>query len=243
MTADESVDRCANRADIYFSSNADDVALAQQLCGTCPLTRRSRCAREAIEGDNRFGVWAGVYLPGMQPRYKHKLGDAVERLRRIAGLDRCRQCWRWFRTGAQVDAATIDAALNEPEMPRHCLEELCPDCTAQSGSAAPIPTPVAAAQYAVGQIVDLPPSGDRWMRRYWELRLQGKRAEEGDWLLLTPEGRIEGAYAWSIAVHTFGRTPARFRAMIGAGWSVRRADTRDRLWHRPTDAAAAPVSA
>lgn len=245
MTAHETVDRCVGSTEIYFSSHPDDIARAKELCGGCPLARRSRCARDAIERGDKFGIWAGVHLPGIQPRDRDKLAEAIERLRRIGGLDRCDTCWGWFPLGTGgVDAATVEEALSAEHLPRHRLERQCPTCASQSADASQLGALVDAEESAAAHVVDLPPSGDRGVRQYWELRHQGRRAAEGDWLLVDPQGRIEGSYAWSIAVHTFGRTPQRFRAMVTSGWTVRRATTRDSLRRSSNELAAdAPVSA
>lgn len=251
MTATTSADPCVGSTEIYFSTHPDDIELARALCAACPLSRRSRCARDAIEAGDKFGVWAGVYLPGMQPRDKDRLDEAVDQLRRIAGdLDRCRQCWAWFRIvedgtshAARSDAHCSDShdvagCGNSPAA--HRYERLCPACARSDSKELPADTPE---QHDRGQLVDLPPSGDPWVRHYWERRHRGRRGDEGDWLLIDADGQVEGQYAWSTAAQTFGRTPARFRAMIADGWTVRRAGVGDRFWHQPEAAAAAPVSA
>jgi hypothetical protein len=192
-----------------------------------------------VLGGERVGVWAGVSLPGEQHRYRDKFNLAVERLRLIAGLARCHRCWEWFSV-ATPDAAAMDAALAVEEPAADRYQRTCPNCEAAQTSDR---EDVEDHSAGPGELVDLPPSNEPTVRRYWELRSQGRRASEDDWLLINPDGVIEGRYVWPVAANTFGRTVERFRRMIAEGWTVRQATTGDRNWNRPAEATAVSVSA
>ena len=233
---------CSGRTDIWFPDADDDgggdnardraqerarsEAIARAGCAACPVGCRANCAKTALLGGDKYGVWAGVALPGGQPRKRAELEEAQERLRLIAGLDRCPACWSWF---AVADPAVMAAAISG-EVSAHRYERLCPSCAAGD--------PVAAtADSELGDVLDLPPSGDVSMRRYWEWRRHGRRVDAGDfgdWLLITPDGMVEGRYASSLARRTFGRGVDRFRRMVGDGWTVRPATPGDWAWnHAP----------
>jgi WhiB family redox-sensing transcriptional regulator len=56
------------------------------------MAQQRKCARQAIEAGEEYGVWAGVKLPGGQYRKRHQLAHAHAVLRRIAdGLVNPRQ--------------------------------------------------------------------------------------------------------------------------------------------------------
>ena len=61
--------------------NGAERAIA--VCNTCPLDANIGCARKAINGNNRHGVWAGVYY-GNGSRQKAR---AHEQIQRIAALE------------------------------------------------------------------------------------------------------------------------------------------------------------
>ena len=90
---------CTTDPDLWFGycddDNADGIAksrvyeaaalTARTLClRRCPLAQQRRCAAYALEGQEAFGVWAGVKLPGGQWRQRHELDRARGLLRRIA---------------------------------------------------------------------------------------------------------------------------------------------------------------
>lgn len=57
------------------------VKAAQEVCARCPVRVQAKCARRALNGDDHYGVWAGVYVTGTA-------GDrqrALNLLRVIAG--------------------------------------------------------------------------------------------------------------------------------------------------------------
>lgn len=226
---------CTGKTDVWFSRQDADIDYARAACLTCPVAQRAQCARGALRKGDKYGVWAGVYLPGLEPRDRAELDVALERLRLIAGLDRCYRCWGWFAVAAP-DAAAMDAALAVEVPPVHRYERLCPGCEA---AAAEVPDGRADVSVGAGELVDLPPSSDPSVRRYWDCRARGRGAAEGDWLLIAPDGQVEGCYAWPVAAGTFGRTVERFRRMIAEGWTVRRATAADRNWNRLLDVSAA----
>jgi WhiB family redox-sensing transcriptional regulator len=54
----------------------------------CPLAHQRACAREAVRQANEYGVWAGVELPGREPRKEAELTRARQTLQDIAdGVD------------------------------------------------------------------------------------------------------------------------------------------------------------
>lgn len=59
------------------------VQAAAQVCATCPSATRAKCAQRAIDGNDYYGVWAGVYVAA------HGAGRrvAIAELRKIAGVE------------------------------------------------------------------------------------------------------------------------------------------------------------
>lgn len=79
--ADDDTSDGAAKARVYEQS----ATKARTIClRRCPLAEQRRCARQAVEGSEEYGVWAGVKLPGGQYRKRHQLAYAHEVLRRIA---------------------------------------------------------------------------------------------------------------------------------------------------------------
>lgn len=236
---------CAGRADIWFAeetetesaeSVAASIAYAQRMCATrCPLAQRAQCARDALTNDDAYGVWAGVFLPGAQHRNRDDLAKARERLRLIAGVDRCYRCWSWFDVAAPDEDSMAAAYSEDLEMP-HKYVTLCPQCQASDAAQEQAEGDESAAA-DTAELVDLPPSSDAGMREFWELRSKFGRIDEEtdaqDWLLIGPGGKVEGRYPWRVAARMFGRTEQRFRAMVAEGWTVRRATNADWSWNRP----------
>ncbi|MCV7258849.1 WhiB family transcriptional regulator [Mycobacterium shimoidei] len=71
----------AAKARAYEQSSTE----ARLLClRRCPLTQQRRCAHDAVEHREEYGVWAGVKLPGGQYRKREQLAQAHDTLRRIA---------------------------------------------------------------------------------------------------------------------------------------------------------------
>lgn len=120
---------CTGKAAIWFAgADSDDdgdrgdararaqerarlEGIAREGCMTCPVVRRAECAKVALLNGDKYGVWAGVALPGGQPRKKAELEEAQGRLRLIAGLDRCPACWSWFVV-ADPDPEVMAAAVS-----------------------------------------------------------------------------------------------------------------------------------
>lgn len=90
---------CAADPDLWFGYADDDTGdgaakarryeaaanLARTIClRRCPLAQQRRCARQAVDTAEEYGVWAAVKLPGGQYRKRHQLTQAREVLRRIA---------------------------------------------------------------------------------------------------------------------------------------------------------------
>jgi hypothetical protein len=42
----------------FFSDNPDDIAMAKAVCAECPVRRQ--CLSEALNNEDRFGVWGGA---------------------------------------------------------------------------------------------------------------------------------------------------------------------------------------
>lgn len=79
--ADDDASDGAAKARVYEQS----ATKARTVClRRCPLAQQRRCARQAIEAGEEYGVWAGVKLPGGQYRKRHQLARAHEVLRQIA---------------------------------------------------------------------------------------------------------------------------------------------------------------
>ena len=90
---------CSTDPDLWFGYSDDDASdgaakarvyeqsatRARTIClRQCPLAQQRRCARQAVEASEEYGVWAGVKLPGGQYRKRHQLAHAHEVLQRIA---------------------------------------------------------------------------------------------------------------------------------------------------------------
>lgn len=90
---------CATEPDLWFGYSDDDTSdgaakarayeqsatQARLIClRRCPLAGQRACARQAVDGGEEYGVWAGIKLPGGQYRKRHELAHARETLRRIA---------------------------------------------------------------------------------------------------------------------------------------------------------------
>ena len=79
--ADDDVSDGAAKARVYEQS----ATRARTIClRRCPLAQQRQCARQAVEADEEYGVWAGVKLPGGQYRKRHQLAHAHLVLRQIA---------------------------------------------------------------------------------------------------------------------------------------------------------------
>lgn len=90
---------CSTEPDLWFGYADDDAsdgaakarlweqsaARARTIClRRCPLAQQRRCARQAVEAGEEYGVWAAVKLPGGQYRKRHELARAHAVLRQIA---------------------------------------------------------------------------------------------------------------------------------------------------------------
>ncbi|MFM9035986.1 MAG: WhiB family transcriptional regulator [Mycobacterium sp.] len=90
---------CSTDPDLWFGYADDDArdgtakarlweqsaARARTIClRRCPLAEQRRCARQAVEAGEEYGVWAAVKLPGGQYRKRHELARAHAVLRQIA---------------------------------------------------------------------------------------------------------------------------------------------------------------
>jgi WhiB family transcriptional regulator, redox-sensing transcriptional regulator len=87
--------------ELWFAERPDEVALAQTLCGECPL--RAACLAGALERREPWGVWGGELFergsvvarkrrPGRPRKDDHLAKQAAEealaaRLAGLAGLD------------------------------------------------------------------------------------------------------------------------------------------------------------
>jgi len=79
--ADDDASDGAAKARVYEQS----AVKARTLClRRCPLAQQRQCARQAVDGGEEYGVWAGVKLPGGQYRKRHQLARAHAVLRQIA---------------------------------------------------------------------------------------------------------------------------------------------------------------
>jgi len=79
--ADDDASDGAAKARVYEQS----ATRARTIClRQCPLAQQRRCARQAVDAGEEYGVWAGVKLPGGQYRKRHQLAHAHEVLQRIA---------------------------------------------------------------------------------------------------------------------------------------------------------------
>jgi|GEM_PF-408338 len=79
--ADDDTSDGAAKARVYERSSAR----ARTIClRRCPLAQQRRCARQAVEAGEEYGVWAGVKLPGGQYRKRYELAHAHDVLQRIA---------------------------------------------------------------------------------------------------------------------------------------------------------------
>jgi WhiB family redox-sensing transcriptional regulator len=79
--ADNDASDGAAKARVYEQS----ATRARTIClRRCPLAQQRRCARQAVQAGEEYGVWAGVKLPGGQYRKRHQLARAHEVLQRIA---------------------------------------------------------------------------------------------------------------------------------------------------------------
>lgn len=235
------------------TERAERVAFAETHCRTaCPLKTRQLCAGTAYLNGEKFGTWGGVTLAGGSECKKDDLAIAQERLRLVGGLDRCPRCFDPIALITHDDqsmAAAMNAPIDVTAAKPHKFLIYCPTCQAQNdakeqaeeqrkaeaanpgGAKTSTPAPVA-------DINDWPPSTDPNVREFWALRQRegrdpSKKTARTEWLLIDPDGTIEGCYAWKLAARTFARTPQRFRAMIAEGWTVRQATIADRNWNRP----------
>ncbi len=84
--------------ELWFAERPDEVALAQALCGECPL--RTACLAGALERREPWGVWGGELFergsvvarkrrPGRPRKDDHLAKQAAEQAlaARLAGLD------------------------------------------------------------------------------------------------------------------------------------------------------------
>ena len=79
--ADNDASDGAAKARVYEQS----ATRARTIClRRCPLAQQRRCAGQAVQAGEEYGVWAGVKLPGGQYRKRHQLARAHEVLQRIA---------------------------------------------------------------------------------------------------------------------------------------------------------------
>ncbi|WP_052068572.1 WhiB family transcriptional regulator [Rhodococcoides fascians] len=73
--------------DLFFPDSAGrevhgQIRKAQAVCETCPLSTRRQCAKRALDGDDHYGVWAGVYVTTRAGERRAALAE----LRKIAGI-------------------------------------------------------------------------------------------------------------------------------------------------------------
>lgn len=79
--ADDDTSDGAAKARVYEQS----ATRARTIClRRCPLAAQRQCARQALDGGEEYGVWAGIKLPGGQYRKRHALAHARSVLRDIA---------------------------------------------------------------------------------------------------------------------------------------------------------------
>lgn len=106
--ADDDASDGAAKARVYEQS----AVKARTLClRRCPLAQQRQCARQAVEGGEEYGVWAGVKLPGGQYRKRHQLARAHMVLRQIAdGVLNPRELPESAELLARDEASTAPAA-------------------------------------------------------------------------------------------------------------------------------------
>jgi hypothetical protein len=68
--------------DLGGNAANSQVRAAQQVCATCPLVTKVACAKRALDGDDHYGVWAGVYVTARAGERR----AALAQLREIAGV-------------------------------------------------------------------------------------------------------------------------------------------------------------
>lgn len=73
---------CQADPELWFQKDPNPARLKCIL--DCPPAAQQVCAQAALDGCNRFGVWAGVTLPGSSPRQRARLDSARRLLRKIA---------------------------------------------------------------------------------------------------------------------------------------------------------------
>ena len=79
--ADDDASDGAAKARVYEQS----ATRARTIClRRCPLAEQRRCALQAVESREEYGVWAGLKLPGGQYRKRHQLARARAVLGAIA---------------------------------------------------------------------------------------------------------------------------------------------------------------
>jgi hypothetical protein len=224
--------------DLWFndkpSMNLQEVAFVENLCLDCPLAQQVRCATLALKEGHVDGTWAGVTLPGAHARKRKQLKEARGRLRLIAGIEQCSRatCGRWHRVVEHTVQTLAQARKAEPAMPHRGV--LCPRCVADDKERLAAEGFVVAAAEVKPQIPSGATDDESDLALYWKLRHYRRPAPRiirSEWLLIAPDGAIEGCYAWHTAARSFGRTDKRFLALLADGWTVRMAVTRDdRNW-------------
>lgn len=68
--------------DLGGSAANSQVREAQQICATCPIATKVQCAKRALDGDDHYGIWAGVYVTARAGERRAALAE----LRAIAGV-------------------------------------------------------------------------------------------------------------------------------------------------------------
>lgn len=58
------------------------VRAAQKICAECPMSTKVQCAKRALDGDDHYGIWAGVYVTARAGERRAALAE----LRKIAGV-------------------------------------------------------------------------------------------------------------------------------------------------------------
>lgn len=224
--------------------NKERRAEAAAICRSeCPLAQRRACAQDALENGCKHGVWGGVALPGPNLRYRPEQDAAIDELKKIAGREECPKCLTWFDTGTSCPLCAELEAQHAGPQPMSERPKVVDNSNISTNQTAP----KSAAETAEAPRPEPAPVPDSpELRRYWALRRRHKssrdaslRRGERDWLLIKPDGTIEGCYAWSVAERNFERGSERFRRMLAEGWTVRQATRGDRNWNRPTQAPAA----
>ncbi|MBX3309701.1 MAG: WhiB family transcriptional regulator [Cryobacterium sp.] len=51
---------CSEDPDLFFRDTAKSNRRAKELCDECPLKARQACLTQAIEDDERHGIWGGL---------------------------------------------------------------------------------------------------------------------------------------------------------------------------------------